>query len=241
MKICILGNSVGLRVRPPLAYPNNLTFSEQLREMLLKEFNQKIPLVENKCVGRSLVNQIYDDGDLVINRFPDYYVVVAGITDASTREIPLWYSNLIYAKRSSFLRKIALGIYLYLLKPIRRYLVILRRKRSWTDLKTFEKQYKKILTELIKNTNSRILVLTINQCTERVEKELPGTIKNIRLFNDVILNLPKINKDRVFVVNTFDLDPDIYVPDGIHYSFEGHQVVATRIFDRIVSLESGDR
>ena len=236
LKVSIIGNSVGLRVRPPGEFPSNKTFGQLLEERLNE--NNFNATVLNSCVGRSLLEKIYNDADLVINEFPDYYLIVAGVTDASTREIPLWYSNIIYGKRSSFRRKLALWIYLSFFKPRRNLLVRLRGCKSWTTEKYFYSMYKKIVSDLIKNTNAICILFTINRCTERVERELPGTSKNIELFNQrinqVVSSFPC---ERIKLLDTLDLDPDVYLPDGVHFSQRGHEVIASRSFDLVRVLE----
>ncbi|OZG74863.1 hypothetical protein BTA51_00160 [Hahella sp. CCB-MM4] len=227
-----MGNSVGLRVRPPETAPDNHTFGALLEECLVKNEDCTSISVENICMGRSLLEQIFNDGDKVINRFPDYYIIVAGITDASTREIPLWFSNVLYGKRTGFIRRVAMGLYVYIIKPRRRHFVRLRGNKSWTTASRFKKIYTKIISELIKNTNAKILILTINQCTQRIENELPGTKENIRVFNDIIMSLKESNS-RVSIIDTTDLDPDTHLPDGIHYSRAGHEIVADRIYRTI--------
>lgn len=230
MRIAVIGNSVGLRVRPPTPYPENKTYSQLLEQELLARGFVDVQ-VENLCIGRSTVREVLEQGDIILNRFPDFYILNMGITDCSTRDIPLWFSNLIFSSRTSFLRNIAAAIHKYIIIPNRKLFVILRGKRSWYSPEKFKHYYSKLIKDIIKNTNSILILIKINDCTDRVENNLPGTRANIVHFNRIIDDLTEISSERIWLVETGDLDPEIDLPDGIHYSRQGHEKVTKRLLD----------
>jgi lysophospholipase L1-like esterase len=227
IKIAIIGNSVGLRVRPPEPYPYNMTYTQKMRLALAGE--GICVEVENFCKGRSTVREVLEQGDQIIRSFPDFYIINIGITDASTREIPLWFSNLIFASRTSFARNIAAAIHNFIFLPNRRFFTNIRGRRSWINPKKFLHFYGKLVRDLIKNTNAYILMLKINDCTERVENQLPGTKRNIVHYNQIVGEIVSLAPDRIELIDTSDLNPDIDLPDGIHYSKTGHNVIAERL------------
>jgi lysophospholipase L1-like esterase len=173
--------------------------------------------------------------DEILNTFPDYYIVSLGVTDASTREIPLWYSNIINNNCVSNTKKVFTGLYGVLIKPLRPYLVRIRRYKTWTHVTEFRKYYNALIDFLLKGTNANILLLSINNTTERVELELPGSRENYMKYNQIIKE--ESTKQRVKYIDTWDLNPDIFLPDGIHYSLAGHEEISDRLLQSIVKLE----
>lgn len=235
LKIAVIGNSVGLRVRPPQPYPENMTYSQLLERALFARGYVGVQ-VENLCIGRSTVREVLEQGDRIYRTFPDVYILNMGITDCSTREIPLWFSNLIFSSRTSFLRNVAAAIHKFLIIPNRKFFVILRGKRSWYGLRQFKKYYSKLIKDLLKNTNAVLLLIKINDCTRRVENQLPGTRKNIVLFNRVIDELAEIASERIRLIETDGLDPETDLPDGIHYSRQGHDKMTNRLLRVVEDL-----
>ena len=55
IKVSIIGNSVGLRVRPTVAYPNNRNYGAFLKQILQEKYPDKYICVNNLCVGRSTI------------------------------------------------------------------------------------------------------------------------------------------------------------------------------------------
>ncbi|HHB80260.1 MAG TPA: SGNH/GDSL hydrolase family protein [Aliiroseovarius sp.] len=224
----MIGNSVGLRVRPPQPYPENLNYTHLLQRMLTTR-GRSHAHVENLCIGRSTIREVLEMGDTIYHSFPDVFIINAGITDCSTREIPLWFSNLIYSSRTSLFRNIAAAIHKFVIIPQRRRFVILRGKRSWTSPRLFRHYYAKLIGDLVKNTNGFLILMKINDCTDRVETQLPGTRANIARFNQIIEDLAQLVPQRTRLIEVGDLDPETDLPDGIHYSRVGHEKIAARL------------
>lgn len=237
LKVAVIGNSVGLRVRPPQPYPENKTYSQLLEHALLAQGYVGVQ-VENLCIGRSTVREVLEQGDNILRSFPDVYILNMGITDCSTRDIPLWFSNLIFSSRTSFLRNVAAAIHKFLIIPNRKFFVILRGKRSWYSPRRFKRYYTKLIKDLLKNTNSILILMKINVCTERVENELPGTRRNIVRFNRIIDELAEIAPERIQLIETDGLDPETDMPDGIHYSRKGHDKITKRLFHVVEGLRN---
>jgi hypothetical protein len=235
IKIAVIGNSVGLRVRPPQPHPENKTYSQLLHPALLERGYDHV-LIENHCVGRSTVRQVLELGDNITHAFLDVYIVNCGVTDCSTREIPLWFSDLIFSSRTSFLRNIAAAIHKFIIIPNRKTFVRLRGKRSWLRPQQFRRYYKKLISDLLKNTNAVLILMSINDTTDRVESELPGTRANIERFNAVIRQLAQIDPARIRLVETGDLDPETDLPDGVHFSRQGHDKMNERLLREILEF-----
>lgn len=235
LKVAIVGNSVGLRVRPPCQYPNNKNYGIILEELLQNEYKDKFVFVRNLCIGRGTIWDILARRNEILNEFPNYYVINLGVSDASTREIPLWYSNIIVNRKESLKRRLLYGIYYYWIRKFRPQLVRFRGKRTWTSKRIFEKYFDKIIALLEKDTNSRIIVLSINPAGMRIEKELPGSSKSYVQFNGILENIAEKYDARF--LDTTDLGDEKFIPDGIHFSLEGNRIVAERLFRIIVEEE----
>ena len=236
MKITVLGNSVGLRVRPPENPPANLTYSEKIEKTLNRP--ERPCLVTNNCIGRSTIREVLNRSDDNYNTFPDFYILNIGITDACSREIPLWLSNMLHGNRTSLLRRIMMGVYVYFIAPRRRLLTKLRFKKGWTKPQKFNYWYKLLIKDLLKNSNAKIVLVGINKCSERIEIELPGTMKRIDIFNDIIKSISAQNRSRMTYIDTAELDLSIEqdLPDGIHYSSSGHSKIADKLTQVIEDL-----
>lgn len=233
--MAIIGNSVGLRIRPPGTFPNNKNYGILLEELLQQRYPEKVILVRNLCIGRATIWDILRRRNEILNVFPNYYIINLGVTDASTREIPLWFSNIINDTKESIIKKIFMGAYLYVIKPFRPQLVWLRFKATWTSKHAFRKYFEKIINFLYKGTNAQIIVMSINRPSRRIENELPGSTNNYIKINKVIKHIAKMYG--AFYIDTTDLSSDIHAPDGIHLSLEGHRVIADRIYNIIEQLE----
>lgn len=226
-KIVIVGNSVALRNRPH----NNLTSKNygQLIEKAVNQDSKTLTLVRNLAFTRATVYDLHKIYPEIINEFGDTYIINIGSSDAATREIPRWYADFLFSNKRSFLTRILKGMHVFLIKPIRPYLVILRGKRAWTSAKVFRQEYLKLLQTIQRNTNGKIICLSLNIPNERVEKQVPGSIQNYKRFNTIIQKL--CTEQNCFFLNLEDLSSEKHYPDGVHFSEEGNREVANRILE----------
>ena len=103
----------------------------------------------------------------------------------------------------------------------------LRGKRSWISRKKFKKYFSELVQTLSKETNAKIIAIPINPANQRVEKQLPGSLKKHLEYNTIIKEIIKDHSQEI--LNTDFLQSEIHYPDGVHYSLEGHQIVAKEI------------
>lgn len=204
--------------------------------MLQKEYPDTMVFVKNLCIGRGTLWDILNKRGDILNTFPNYYVVNIGVTDASTREIPLWFSNIVNSDRPSFFKRILTGVYIHIIRKVRPQLVLLRGKTTWTSKKNFENYFDKFIGYLVKEANARIIIMSINSANKRIEDELPGSTKSYLEYNEIIKTTA--NKYNAYYLDFSDIVHEIHAPDGIHFSTEGHTVLSKRIFNIIVREES---
>lgn len=227
LNITIIGNSVALRVRPPKQYPDN----ENYTKLLEKELNTQLPShnirLINKAVGASTTYDVIQKIDEYINTFPDFYILNLGVVDASTREIPRWLNQWINSKKKNLILFLVRALFNHLIKRYRPFFVKLRGKKSWISKKNFKKYFSELVHTLTKETNAKIIAIPINPANQRVEKQLPGSLKKHQEYNTIIEKIIKDHSQKI--LNTDFLKSETHYPDGVHYSSEGHQVVAKEI------------
>ena len=231
IKISIIGCSVAIRIRPPQKEPNNKNYGQFLLSKLSEKNENVYFTINNKAFTRAILKDIFLKIDELISDYPDYFILNIGIPDASTREIPLYISNFITYKNHLKFSVFIQLIYNFLIKPNIKFFVKIRGKRTWVNKKQFKNLYEKTINYIIKETNAKIIIIPINPPSKRIEDKLPGTIKNVVIYNKIISDLAE--KYNINMVNINDLEPTQNFPDGIHYSVDGHKEISNRISEFI--------
>ncbi|MCK5028595.1 MAG: hypothetical protein KAR57_03105 [Bacteroidales bacterium] len=227
LKITIIGNSVSLRTRPVEKHPDNKNYGKLLEEFLCQNASDKNIVINNKATGAYTVYNVLTKIDDFVNTFPDYYIINLGVVDASTREIPLWFYRLASSKKKGFVYKLLSFFYRGLIIKARPAFVKLRGKRSWISSKKYRKYFSHLVKTLIKETNAKIIVMPINPANNRVEKELPGSLKNHLLYTKLMKDISLEFSQHFLELN--NLNSEEHYPDGVHYSISGHNVVAQEL------------
>jgi hypothetical protein len=231
-KIVLLGDSVSLRIRPVRSAHAEKTYAEHLMAL-----NQGF-FVVNLGRGATSIKSQMADMDPIIRQFPDFYVLNFGIVDCSTRSVPEWVFRFINTIKPTewLIRRWTRKAVDFFEKKNRKFLVLLRGKRSWTSEKDFKSVYLKTIKLLQKETGAQIICLGINQTDERVESQLPGTKQKINQYNQLIKQV--CESTGCSFVDTYNLIEPKNVPDGIHFDAVGHKQVAFLIRDIINSKGS---
>ena len=88
-KLCIIGNSVTIKVRPKVDNESDKVYSS-----LLKKLHDGWEVIS---FGRSryLSNELLSDLKNFIEINADLYIINIGCVDAPPRDIPLWYSDIL--------------------------------------------------------------------------------------------------------------------------------------------------
>lgn len=229
VKIAIIGNSVALRVRPLNKVKKN--YGILIEEYIEKEFPYLNALVNNMAFSRATIIDIQKKTNDYLNQFPDFYILNIGIPDASTREIPYWYANIIHKSNDNILNKVLSSIHSRFFAKYRPFFVKIRGKHTWIRKSTFRKKYTELVKLLLKETNARIILLSINLPDKRIENIIPGTYEKCLVFNKIIKNIS--TKFNLTYLDFQKLPSQVYYPDGIHYSAKGHKIVANEIYNAI--------
>ena len=231
LRITIIGNSVAIRNRPPQKNPNNKNYGVLLEELLQDNYQRKIVLIKNMGFGRATITNIIQKYDDYIASFPDYFIINIGVSDASTREIPFWFAEVLNSKKQSCYRTLFAAIHHYLIKPKRSFFVKIRGKKSWISQNKFENYYRELILLLQKETNAKMITIPINPTNERIEKAVPGSSSNYKKYNTLIKKIA--DECNCIYLGLDDLDSKIHNPDGIHYSIDGNRLVAEKLFGLI--------
>lgn len=228
-RITIIGSSVALRVRPPSENRIlNLNYGELMERNLNSESQELTCIVNNLGLSRAITADVLRMKDQISRVRSDYIILNIGAVDAPTREIPLWFSDVIFQRNGKYIHPVFNFIYLYLIKGfLRRPLVYLRLKTSWTSRKKFKRDIDKILKLLLRETSAQIIVLGINKGNDRIKSNLPGSLKKYIVYDNILKEASK--KWNCKFVDVEDLNSPEHFPDGVHYNNEGHKVVSDRI------------
>lgn len=232
IKIIVIGNSVPMRVRPPLAFPNNKNYTVILQGLLENELGDLRIDVDNRAIGASILRDTLNSIESLIQEFPHYYIINFGVVDASTREIPFWFYKYINKPVKSRFKYFCSGLYAHSIQRHRPFFVKLRGKKSWVHERKFAHQFNLLITALLKETNARLICLSINPASDRIEKQLPGSYQNCIKFNKHIKEIA--SKHGQMFIDTTELISDGDYPDGVHYSHKGHQVIAAHLKESII-------
>ncbi len=227
IKISVIGNSVAIRVRPPQKHPDNRNYTQLLEEILNKDFSKQLILINSIANGGDTVNDMLSSLDHYVRSFPDIYILNIGVVDASTREIPKWFFNIINNKKEGYCRNFLKLLYNGFIKKHRRKLVLLCGKKTWISKLRFRKAYTTLVSNLIKETNARVITLSINRGNARIEEEVPGSNKNYKLYSEIIKEVSE--EFGAIYILLDDIESDAHYPDGVHFSKEGHKIVADKL------------
>lgn len=228
-RITIIGSSVALRVKPPSENRVlNLNYGELIERNLNSRNPELICIVNNLGLSRAITADVLRMKDQISRVRSDYIILNIGAVDAPTREIPLWFSDVIFQRNGKYVYPIFNFIYLNLIKRfLRKPLVYLRLKTSWTSRKRFKRDIDEIFRLLHRETCAEIIVLGINRGNDRIESNLPGSLKKYKVYDNILKEASK--KWNCNFVDVEDLNSPEHFPDGVHYNIEGHRVISDRI------------
>ena len=214
-KIVSFGNSVGIRVRPNKGKCKS--YSDLLND------NEELSF-ENFCYSGNMIGSISRNPDFILQKHADVVILQFGVVELSSRSTSKnLYDYLNYKAKSTRLGQFIQTVGLSLESKLRRALVYLRFKSSWYHSDRFLSELETTIKSLDSNSLSKIICIGISTPSERIEKNLPGTIrriKNVQFKMRAICS--KYQSCNYLDVEHFETN---YLPDGIHFSAEGHRKV----------------
>ncbi|MDG1148486.1 MAG: SGNH/GDSL hydrolase family protein [Crocinitomicaceae bacterium] len=224
-KIVCFGNSVGIRIRP--ASEQGKSYGDLFNSNDAFTF-------DNYCFSGNMIGSVSRNTDLILQKHADIIILQFGVVELSSRSTSRrLYNYLNYAPRKSRLGYIIQSIGLFLESKLRRVLVYLRFKSSWYRSSRFLSEYERTVKSLDLNSSAQIICVGVNQPSMRVEQNLPGTRKRIQSIHSEMERICAKYESSHYV-SVLDLVPEL-IPDGIHYSVEGHNEIYKRILNLIKS------
>jgi len=165
----------------------------------------------------------------------DIHLYSFGINDASLRSYPNWMAKKfggVISKKLSILDRFFLLIYRFLANNwTQEQMSKFGFSKPWITLKQFKSNVEKMVYILNKENNCLIIFTTVPNVSERVEKILRGLNKIINSYNQIFINISK-KHDNVVVVDVHKMflgNENVFVPEGIHFSCLGHNLVYNKI------------
>lgn len=235
-KITIIGNSVALRIRPveDIISQRGKVYGILLEEKLNKsKYYINKWEINNLSMSRLIIKEIYDKSDVYLRTFPKVFIINIGCVDAPNREVPLWFSDIIFKRKFIAFHKLFNCFYKLIKKNyMRKMLVHLRGKKSWVSHPKFKFYFEEIIKILYKDSNALIIVLGINSGSSEIEKLLPDTNKKFKEYSRTLEDI--CQKFNIEYIDVGDLKSESYFPDGVHYNYNGHVEIANRLYDVII-------
>lgn len=228
-KVLIISDSTQQWVRPYRNHINDFTYTE----LLFKEDAISLFIVSMPGMTSTDALQYYwnNAGGL----FFDFCIISVGINDLTPRSYPrwLWKINNNLPIKYGFLAKMFDLIYrLATNTKLQSLCSKYGISKPWVSKKEFYLNLSKLQELILKESDANILFLSLPMVSKRVQDILPGIEKNVIAYKNEFQHL---KNDRTFVIdieNLFIENPELYNPEGIHYSAQGHK----KIFDAIMSI-----
>jgi lysophospholipase L1-like esterase len=245
IKIVIVGNSVGLSVRPPPVSRKEKNYASLLREML--ESNR--PTCQFEVINYAGWSQVITDAIsnfeyTVLQPNPDFVVIHFGINESVPRIIPRWlwtFTNWKYENPSRLRFHIARVIN-KVVKIASPRLLSMISHRGWISAELFGEKLDLYLRYIGKETMSKSIVLNVGPPSSRIESALPGSSRNVARCNDAIKSVVGKHTPESVLLDAHSMISDSGIenlqPDGIHLNAVGHERIASKLCALILKNSS---
>lgn len=238
----VMASSVGYYVRPPETCGSSRPYPEAL-EVRLRNSGIDAEVYNHSSWFRMIHEALPQIQGMVVPRGADVVVLNFGVLEAERTMMPTKLVRSIYrwdpttsragqASRRVVLRPLHL-FYKNLAPKIMRRIPGFRRLSP----RRFELEMTRTIRWLRKDRNALVLVLNISPLGDNVEATLPGSQESVGQYNDIIERVVRAQGDdmtRMIDVNSAVTRTPELVQDGIHYTSEGHRVVARMLEREIV-------
>lgn len=237
--ISILGNSVPILIQPFRQNSQEMTYPEHLRDNGMIVINA----AKQSTIASDLYLYLEDE---CIRYFPDYVIWNFGIVDCTYRARPRWLQNYfsMNAWNNSIIHRGYNGPMIrgikFFTKKLWRQLVerpafVLGLKNRWLSPKDFRFVLRDITKRIFSDTPAKkLLLIGIPPVADWVEKQAPGTQESIKQYNQIMVNLTNEYVNCVFIdPHTLSSSLPLLSPDGIHFTAEGHRLLAQIILTHL--------
>lgn len=235
MRIAVLGNSVALSVRPPVATPGQGPFP-RLLEVELRAAGLAVEVRSWARWSATIVDGHRLFEEEVLSFGPQQVVLCFGINECCPRMLPrsLWtLLNQTDPTRGSLGRALARwasGALARVTPGVIRTLGL----RGWMAPETFGALVDQLIRRVDKELKARVFVLGVTEPSDRVERALPGAKQGAHRFNEMLRVVTSRHSELCTFVDVSGLvaaGHDAFAPDGIHWNLQGHRQVAGLLTD----------
>lgn len=237
LQIVVSASSVGYYVRPTEQHGPSRPYPEVLADRLRRHGTEADVINHSKWFH--MVHEAFREiQETVVPRGADVVVLNFGILEAESTLLPTMLVRRVYTWKPTTNRLHA-TLRRWLLLPVHHFHTrmaprLMRRVPSFRRLspRRFELELARTVRWLRKERNALVLVLNVNPVGDNVEETLPGTRKSVERYNAIIERVVGEQGDdatRLIDVHSAVAAGNVdgrLVADGIHYTAEGHRVVA---------------
>jgi lysophospholipase L1-like esterase len=229
-RILLVGNSVALYTRPRQtgARPYGRIVGPLLRERTGDTVEVEL-WAENSLTVSDAVEALEDR---IVSWSPDILVLNFGIVDCTPRIVPQRLRRRFVRARTPLHR-----LWLAAEALVRRPIVRLLGGASAMSARAFESALARLIDVARSEAGARVFCLGMSTTSVRVEWEVPGVQRQIAAFDKAIRRA--CQRWNAFYVDVGAMlasgDADRLRPDGIHFSAEGHAMVAEELARQITA------
>jgi lysophospholipase L1-like esterase len=239
VRIVVLGSSAGLFIRPPREHPSEGTYAEVLERELLAR-GLEVVVTNSSAWTLQVTDALRRIAALVFSHQPRVVVINLGMFEAQRLTIPTTWFRWLYSGTSrggvNLAVRDAVGPHI-----VRLYKWMTPRLLARLTLphrvppRRFEQELTSLVDNIRKERGADVLLFTISPPSDRIAATLPDIVGNANSYNDIIRRVASKIGANVEVVEVADLltDLDKELPDGLHFSVEGHRLVGEYLAERI--------
>jgi lysophospholipase L1-like esterase len=222
--VVIVGSSVSLYVRPPRATRDQGTYVELLARALGPAYR-----IDNIArVSYDIRDALHGFHKQLLPIAPDVVVLHLGVNESVSRFLPRRLWRVVYGGGDRVTSPGLVRRAMMLLDAAMRPVMTRFLPRAWFGAHEFERLTDEFLVNVRKEFAARIVVVGITRPSDRVEKQLRGSISRVRDFNAALARSAAAAGATFIDVDAI-ADRDDLHPDGIHFSAAGHAWLAERL------------
>jgi hypothetical protein len=232
LNIAVFGSSVALTIRPFRTSRQEGNYCDYIIKNL-EESGHRVTLNNFASRSRIIVREnILDYVSNLQRSNPDFTILHYGVNEAVPRVWPykIW---LLFHKPKWNRSKMHGKLYPYLLR-FETFLISLFRINGWVSKRKFRILLKQMVDTTIKETLSKVILISISNPNEHYIRTLPGVEKLIKDFNHIIAAIALESNSCLIDVNELSENEKVNLcPDGAHLSVLGHTLVGREICNYI--------
>lgn len=228
LRVLIIADSTAMWIRPYRNHIDDLTYVE-----LLRRDGYDVNIISTPGMTSKEVMNLY--WNELMGKFYDICILSVGINDLTPRSYPrwMWKINNSLLVQESIGAKLYAGFYrIFTNKYIQKSFSKYGLSKSWISQKNFRLYLSKFQELVLKESDSKIIYLSLPMVSERVSSLLYGIDENIMAYKREMSSL--VDNNRIFQIDIEDLfkeDREKYNQEGIHYTAEGHK----KVFESLVN------